>query len=114
MPWRRFLDTDALSLVTDGNQGVEREFVALFMQTVESCVARLEHLVTNDIDGDWPKIVHELKGAALNIHANAMVTICKECEFLPPEVSVRRIAWKRFKDECDRYQALLALSAPPQ
>lgn len=70
----------ALHVVTDGNTALEEKLMSLYIQTVDRCLERLQKLVHQDLHNDWPKVVHELRGASANIHAEQMAHVCKLVE----------------------------------
>ena len=112
MPWKSFLNTEALRHLTDGNRELEEQFVTMFMETATRCIRQLEALSSHDPHLQWSPVVHELKGAALNIHADAMVALCKDAEYLPVDPVRRQAVWQKMDAELQRYQQ--ALTAAPK
>lgn len=106
------MNIEALRHVTDGDRALEEKFVRMFLNMLENCLERLPTLVSVDPKNDWQKIIHELKGAALNIHADSMANICKSAEFLSPGDAARAIALEKIKAEYMCFKS--ALSQTPQ
>lgn len=111
MPWSKFLNIEELREITDGDRTIERKFVEMFMQNLQSSLVRLEPLIEADVENNWPKIIHELKGAAANIRAERLHQICSHAESLIVHED-KQAAYDKIRAEYARYYQ--ALSTPLQ
>lgn len=91
-------NVQALRLLTDGEAEIEAQLVMLFCQTVESCLERLEMLVAQDTHTHWSSVIHELKGAAGNIHADALAELCRAVEHIGDDPAFRQAALAKLQD----------------
>lgn len=91
-------NVQALRALTDGDEDIEAQLVVLFCQTVESCLERLEMLVAQDPQAQWPSVIHELKGAAANIHADVLAELCRAFEHMGDEPAFRQDALAKLQD----------------
>jgi HPt (histidine-containing phosphotransfer) domain-containing protein len=71
------LDLKALQMITDGDRRIESELARLFMQTAERCIGQLRSLGEGEGEA-WPRVLHELKGAAANIRAEQLSALCAQ------------------------------------
>ena len=69
-------DLKALREITDGDAVIEKQLAQLFCKTAESCIARLQALVMAGEGDQWHLLMHEFKGAALNLHADELAALC--------------------------------------
>ena len=76
------IDMAHLRNFTDGDVHEEQELFALFLQSADDTIAALgiagEH--SDSSNEDWRKGAHLLKGAAGNLGAKTLFTLCKEAE----------------------------------
>ncbi len=91
-------NVQALRALTDGEVDIEAQLVVLFCQTVESCLERLEMLVAQDPQAQWPSVIHELKGAAANIHADALADLCQGVEHMCDDPVLRHDVLAKLQD----------------
>lgn len=82
------LDRHRLHDITEGDAQLERQLYVLFIETCERCLLALDAQV-DDGSGGWPKTVHELKGACMNMYVQSMVLLCREMEHMQPAAERR-------------------------
>jgi HPt (histidine-containing phosphotransfer) domain-containing protein len=83
---------DGLRRITDGDVELEREFAGLFLTTANRCMAELEKLVADAEMQDWVRSIHQLAGAAANMHAEQLAELCRAAERAPATTdNVRRV-----------------------
>lgn len=107
MPQEALFDIGSLRQLTEGNADIESQIIVLYMETVQRCVTRLEALAVNDIHREWAPVVHELKGASLNIHAAQVASLCREIMELPPDAKARRAACQRLRQSYAELEPML-------
>jgi HPt (histidine-containing phosphotransfer) domain-containing protein len=78
MPPHALWDKEALRQITDGDPRIESELARLFMETAERCLEQLRSLATSGDTEAWRRVLHELKGATANLHAEHMSLLCTE------------------------------------
>lgn len=76
-------DKARLEEITGGDVELERTLLSLFAATAESVLARLQ------AGEDWATTVHELKGAAANLGAEALHQKCAELQHALPAEAER-------------------------
>lgn len=97
----------ALQEVTDGDAQVEERFVAMFMDNLARSIDQLERSVAGGEEETWAQIVHRMKGAAANMHAESMRDLCLHAEAMEDRQQRLR-AIEAIRAEYERYRALLA------
>jgi HPt (histidine-containing phosphotransfer) domain-containing protein len=102
---------DALREITDGNAEIEGQLAELFCQTADSCMDRLAALVVEDMSDQWKTVMHELKGAAANIHADRLAQLCKDGEYIGVG-AVRQQALAKLQAAYAQLKPLFAALAP--
>lgn len=100
--------------LTDGNAELEAELVKLFAQTARRCISRLQTLASLDTHNEWAEVVHELKGAAYNLQAAQLATLCSSVEKLPNDPTARIQAVAEIKQAYMRLKPLLEALGPLQ
>ncbi len=101
-------DLAALRLLTDGNAEIETELAELFCKTAESCLQRLQPLVSEDNSSQWPRVLHEFKGACANMHANKLAKLCQNAEHLDAKPELRSAALNEIRAAYAEFKFLLA------
>lgn len=79
MKYASAIDFPQLRIVTEGDEALERELIALYCTLAEDCLSRMAGLVGAPGEG-WGRVAHELKGASANLRALQMTDLCKEAE----------------------------------
>ncbi|NBX03175.1 MAG: hypothetical protein EBR02_03755 [Alphaproteobacteria bacterium] len=88
----QIFDLNALRELTDGNAEIESELAQLFFKTADSCLQRLQPLVSSDSGSQWPRVLHEFKGACANLHADVLAQLCQRAEHLDEKPELRSAA----------------------
>lgn len=98
----------SLHEITDGDEEVEREFMALFVQTAERCLPLMKAILKGDTTGAWREAVHELRGASANVRAEKLAALCAEGEALEDPVA-RMQSYLRIQEGYNQFKSLLKL-----
>lgn len=71
-----------LTELSGGDQELEKQILSLFKETAEKCLSHLRtHCRQEGFDPKaWKEAVHELKGAAANLHASELKHACQKAE----------------------------------
>jgi len=97
---------ETLREITNGDPELERELFALFFQTIEACLARMAAAAGAM---EWSESAHEMKGAAANIGAPALVELCLLAEKAGEE---RQRLLAQLAEEYARVKAFLQTEQP--
>jgi|GEM_PF-3518863 len=75
------LNLQQLRKLTQGDVAIEQELAVLFCATAERCLASLQASAADAGKGaQWPLLLHELRGAALNLYAQELAELCRQYE----------------------------------
>jgi HPt (histidine-containing phosphotransfer) domain-containing protein len=78
------LDRDRLASFTAGDSQLERELLALYLETAALYLDRMRRAL--DDPGAWRSAAHALKGASANIGAVAVARLAARQELAPPDL----------------------------
>ena len=84
------VDLTFIRSITSGDHALEQELFALFYSTVNRCVDSLRPLQMHDAKSEWQPILHELKGACLNIGAHGLGSLCQTAEHVTVSEAEKR------------------------
>ena len=98
------LDLNALRSLTEGDPDIERELAMLFCATAERCLVTLSGFAIEPEEKPWAACLHELRGAALNMHADELADLCGAYEHEPfagraPALEALRAAYMALKKD---------------
>ncbi len=74
------VDLTHLREFTDGYTEMEKQLFELFISSSEECLRMLERYCTEGENKEWKNQAHALKGAAMNMGANAMAEVCAKAQ----------------------------------
>ncbi len=74
------IDIQLLIKNMGGSDRILPQLFALFWTSCDQCIARMEQALGKKDITEWQSAAHELKGAALNVTARHIATLCQEAE----------------------------------
>ena len=74
------IDLTRLQSITEGDKATEKMLLTMFYDTTCRILSDLQNH-----NGEWKKLVHELRGAAANLGLSLLAEACKEAEENPPK-----------------------------
>ena len=84
------IDLTGLRDAIGDDAAIAQELFMLFYVTVDRCIEAAAHLIQVDPENSWNDVLHELKGAAMNVGAAGLVGVIASAENIPPGDAVQR------------------------
>ncbi len=99
------VDRQRLESFTAGDAALERELIALYLETAALYLDRMRR-AAND-PAVWRSIAHALKGASANIGAVAVARLAARCEHEAPSLAALQML------ECEIAEVRRVIAVPP-
>ncbi len=108
MTSKHILNLDILRGITDGNAALEKKLFELYRVTADNCLREMEAGIAAENSKKWNDYVHQMKGAAANIGAEEVKTLCAEAEFFGEDESdIKSTYYTSIKQALERLYATI-------